>query len=99
MRVFDLRILAVQGGENVKLFHAPTRKLVVDLNSIESAALSLRYALQQIRICAGLPFGPYKREGVLTPADHAQKGIIDAAKKLGIDLGADWGNQLDLQDP
>jgi hypothetical protein len=48
---------------------------------------------------AGLPLDKYRQDGPLSNADHAQRGIIDAAKKLGIDLGADWGSDLDLRDP
>jgi hypothetical protein len=49
-----------------------------------------------IRDMAKKPRKPYKSDGALTPCDYACKGIIDAAKDLGIDLGADWGHELDL---
>ena len=77
-------------------YHFPTRQLTVEADKLEIAAGSFMYALRNVRKAAGLPLTPYKRDGALTEADHAQKGILDGAKYLGIDLGADWGNELDL---
>ena len=80
-------------------YHAPTGKLTVSLDDVRRGASQLRYALQQMRVTAGLPLEPYKREGALQPVDFAQKAILDAAADLGIDMGAHWGNELDLRDP
>jgi len=72
---------------------------IIDLESLEHMALSIRYAMKQIRQLAGLPLEPYPQVGHLSPADHAQKDLIDGADHLGIDLGAKWGNEIDLRDP
>jgi hypothetical protein len=77
-------------------YHAPTKQFVVSKDNFDYAALSLVYSIQNIRKLANLPMAKYAREGLLTPADHAQKGLLDAAKAMGIDLGADWGNDLDV---
>lgn len=77
-------------------YHAPTGQFTVSQMDLESAAHGFIYAIRNIRDLAGLPHSKYKRDGSLTPADHAQKGIIDAAKSLGIDLGAEWGEDLDV---
>lgn len=77
-------------------YHAPTKKFVLNIRDIESATYSFIYALRNIRQSNGLPLTKYERDVVLTEADHAQKGIIDGAKYIGIDLGANWGNELDL---
>jgi hypothetical protein len=79
-------------------YYAPTKKFTNELREIENATLLLLYALRHIRQLAELPLTKYKRSGQLTHADHAQKGILDAAKELGIDLGARWGENLDLTD-
>ncbi len=55
--------------------------------------------MKHIRQAAGLPLEPYKRDSAITHADHAQKNLIDAAERLGIDLGASWGNEIDLREP
>lgn len=47
-------------------------------------------AMQKMQYSVGLPHTKGKRDGLLSPADHAQKGIIDAAKYLGNDLSANW---------
>lgn len=79
-------------------FDRLTKKFRVDVDTIKSVADSMRHALLHIRNAAGLPLGPYVLEGTLTDAEHAQMRIIDAAEKLGIDLGAPFGNELDLRD-
>ena len=77
-------------------FHAPTKQFTVSAKDLEYAAISLRLAIKHIRIIDGLPLAKYKRENTLTNADHAQKMIIEAAKVIGIYLGAEWGNELDV---
>lgn len=80
------------------IYDATRDRFTVDHEKLKHAAGSFRYALRHIRKTAGLPLDRYKSDGMLTSADHAQKGIIDGAKALGIDLGADWGCELDLRD-
>jgi hypothetical protein len=77
-------------------FHAPTKQFTVSKNDLDEAVANLEYAMRHIREMVGLPMGKYARKGILTHSDHAQKGILDAAKTLGIDMGAEWGNELDL---
>ena len=79
-------------------FHAPTKQFTVSAKDLEYAAMILRLAIRHIRIIEGLPLTKHKRESALTSADHAQKMIIDAAKAIGIDMGAEWGNELDVSD-
>lgn len=79
-------------------FHAPTKRLTIDVDTLEYVALSMRCSMRHIRKASGLPLEPYPRDGALTEADHAQKLLIDAAERIGIDLGARWGNELDLRD-
>lgn len=78
-------------------YHAPSKKFVLDADTLAHAAASLLFAIQQIRKTAGLPLEPYARSTQLTPVDHAQKALIDHAEQLGIDLGARWGNELDVR--
>ena len=77
-------------------FHAPTGQFTISPEALKRAAASLKYAMGHIRDIAKKPRRPYKHEGALTPCEFACKGIIDAAKDLGIDLGAEWGHELDL---
>ena len=71
-------------------YHAPTKQFTISQKDLESATYSFLYAIRHIRDLACLPHTPYTQAGLLSDADHAQKGIIDAAKFLGIDLGAEW---------
>ena len=79
-------------------YHAPTKQLVVASENFKIASISFIYAIRSIRDLANLPHGKYQRQGMMQPADHAQKGILDAAKALGIDLGAEWGEDLDVSE-
>jgi len=79
-------------------FHAPTGQFTVNKKDLEYAAHTLLNTIKHIREMNGLPLTKYKREGLLEASDFAQKNIIDAAKALGIDLGAEWGNELDVSD-
>lgn len=64
----------------------------------KSGAMHLLYAIKQIKKTAKLPLTPYKNDKALEPADFAMKGVLDAAEKMGIDLGARWGNEIDSTD-
>ena len=79
-------------------FHAPTGSFVIDQEGLQRAAGGLLFAMKKIRQLGELPLDKHERPVLLTNADHAQKAIIDAATALGIDLGAQWGNELDLRD-
>lgn len=79
-------------------YHALTKQFTVAAKDLEYATSLLRETIKYIRIIDGLPLTKYKRETALTNADLAQKMIIDAAKAIGIDMGAEWGNQLDISD-
>ena len=61
----------------------------------KSGALYLLHAIKQIKKGAGLPLTPYKNDTALKPADFAMKSILDGAERMGIDLGARWGNEID----
>jgi hypothetical protein len=79
-------------------YHAPTKQFTVSKENLDMAYYSFIYAIRHIREIAGLPMTRYQRDGMLSNADHAQKGILDAAKALGIDMGADWGDALDVSE-
>ena len=79
-------------------FHAPTGQLVLPRDALEKTAHNLRQAMRRIRESAGLPLDRYEIPGSLSPADHAQQSLVSIARDLGIDLGAEWCNELDLRD-
>jgi hypothetical protein len=72
-------------------------KIIITTEEAKMAAGCLMYALRNIREASGLPLDKYEKQGLLEPVDHAQRGILEAAKYLGMDLGAEWGNDLDLR--
>lgn len=77
-------------------YHAPTGQFTVEAGKLKHAAACFLYAIKYIRESAGLPLTRYERSGPLSKADHAQRAVIDGAECLGIDLGAGWGNEIDV---
>lgn len=77
-------------------FHAPSGGFILAAEELRRASDNARYALRNIRRAAGLPLTPYPDPVCLTPAEHAQRGVLDAMKSVGVDMGAEWGHQLDL---
>lgn len=72
--------------------------MIISAEKIKRAGLFLLSAIAEIRKAYDLPLDKYEREsGGLTPSDHAQKNIIDIAECLGIELGAKWGNEIDVR--
>lgn len=70
--------------------------LQIPTEDAKSAAAYLLYAIRNIKQQAELPLTPYKHDGPLSHADHAMHGILEAAERLGIDLGGSrWGNEID----
>lgn len=81
------------------MYNPKTKSFEISQSDLELISMELTYAMRGIRELAGLPMDKYQNtpNTGLTAADHAQKGIIDAAKHIGIDMGGDWGNQIDLR--
>jgi hypothetical protein len=77
----------------------PLRKaFVIPADDMTRAAHYLRWSMNHIRCAAGLPLDRYKQEGAMQSPDFAQAGIFEAAKCLGLDLGATRPEDLDLRD-
>lgn len=79
-------------------YHAPTGQFTVSHKDLEYAAHSFIGAIKHIREMGGRPLTKYKVDGLLEAPEFAQQIIIDAAKSLGIDLGSEWGNELDVSE-
>jgi hypothetical protein len=80
-------------------YHAPTNQFTVSPRDLQMAAHSLRWAIKHIRLGHGRSLkGGDERPGPMEDPDFAESGILDAAKQLGIDLGADRPGKLDVSD-
>jgi len=79
-------------------YHAPTKALTVKVDALEGAALALRHAIRQVRTQAGLPLEPHKGDVIMGPPQFAEAAILDAARYMGIDLGAQRHGMLDVRD-
>lgn len=79
-------------------YHAPTGQFTITQKSIEYAAYSFIAAIRHIREISGRPLTKYKVDRPLEAPEFAQQRIIDAAKNLGIDLGSELCNELDVSE-
>ena len=79
-------------------YHAQTGQFLIDHKSLELVALSVPYIIKQIKLSAGLPLDKYKHDGPLTPADHAMHAVLELADRIGIEMGARWGEEMDVRD-
>jgi len=79
-------------------YHAPTGQFTISQKSIEYVSHSLLGAIKHIREISDRTLTKYKVEGPLGAPEFAQQRIVDAAKNIGIDLGSEWGNELDVSD-
>ena len=80
-------------------YHAPTGGFLVPVSAVHHCSLALLDAIKQVRLQAGLPLTPYSLNGPMQAPQFAEASILDAARSLGITLGADRVGQLNLQDP
>jgi len=82
-------------------YHATLKRFTLTQDELNRAAGSAMYALRSIKEGAGMSQSPHKR-GValvaLEPCDHAMKGVIDCMAAVGVDLGGEWGNEIDTSE-
>lgn len=77
-------------------FHAPTNQFTIKPSDLQRASHSRRWAIRHIREASDLDPKGYHRSGPMDNPEFAETGILDAAKALGIDLGADRAGMLDV---
>lgn len=78
-------------------YHAPTKRLTVPIENLESSAAAFRFAIKMIRKASGLPLEGDDRPLHMSDACHAEQAILNGAKLLGIDLGAVSPGELDVR--
>jgi hypothetical protein len=78
-------------------YSAIHNKLIINQEELRQSSLGFLYAMKKYRQSAGLPIGKREKEtGLLTDFDQAEREMICSLKALGINVGAEWGNNLDL---
>lgn len=73
-------------------------KFLVSQEDLRSFSREIRYAMADIRKELNVPLTPRKQDGGLERIDHIEKGILSASKAIGVDLGCEWGEKLDLSE-
>jgi len=77
-------------------YSAIHQKFIIDEGEIKRASFMLLHTMKRARILAGVTLGKRKSDGGLTNLDYVESSIIETAKAIGIDLGAEWGYEIDL---
>jgi hypothetical protein len=81
-------------------YHAPTKQMTVSIEQLARASTKLLYAIRDIRDGANLDRKGYDYLKRKTDwAEVAEDAILNAARDLGIHLGADHPGQLDVSKP
>lgn len=78
-------------------YHAPSNEFTVSLDHLQTASRKLLRAMAEIRKSANLPMQGYNQSGDYSPAEKACQRIVEAAQTLGINLGAENQESLDLR--
>lgn len=79
-------------------YSAVHNKLLVTPEDLKRFSIEIRYAMADIRKELKVPLTPRKKDGGLERIDHIERSILSACKNIGIDLGAEWGDKLDLSE-
>lgn len=59
----------------------------------------LKYTMKEIRKATGTPLTKRKRDAPMDRIDLIERGLLDAAKSIGVNMGSEWGHELDLSEP
>jgi len=76
-------------------YSAVHKQLIVTPKDLGEAADSILWAMKRYRDLAGIPLKRSKPDS-LEDIDFAEKEMLEGLGKIGIDLGAKWGYELDL---
>ena len=79
-------------------YSAVHNKILVTQEDLKRFSIEIRYAMADIRKELKVPLTSRKREAGLERIDHIERNILSACKSIGIDLGAEWGDKLDLSE-
>lgn len=79
-------------------YHPSSKSLLIEPKTLDSVAGFLLYAIKCVRQTEKLPVEGFDEQGkALTPALYAESAILDCARFLEIDLGADRPGQLNVK--
>lgn len=76
-------------------YSAIHNQLIISTEDVRRATIELQYTMRSIRDSLKVPRGK-RPKGPLEDIDHIERGLIMTAKQLGINLGAEWGHEIDL---
>lgn len=79
-------------------YSAVHNKFLVTPEDLERFSIEIKYAMADIRKELKVPLHPRKKDGGLERIDHIERNILSACKSIGINLGAEWGDKLDLSE-
>jgi hypothetical protein len=82
--------------KNAMTYHAPTQQFTITPDSLRLASDAMLWAIKCLRESHHLDLRGYKIEGSMQAPQFAESAILEAARAVGIDLGADRYGRLDV---
>jgi hypothetical protein len=77
-------------------YSAVHKGLIINQEDLQILADLVKYSMKKYRIITGTPLGKRGKSGMLQNIDHAERALLEGLRKTGVDLGVEWGADLDL---
>jgi hypothetical protein len=80
----------------IMTYSAVHKGLIVNQEDLQLLADLVKYSMKKYRIITCTPLGKRDKSGMLQDIDHAERALLEGLRKTGVDLGVEWGADLDL---
>ena len=77
-------------------YDAKKKAVVIPVADLDRVEGNIIYALRHIRQVSGRPLTPHKRPAQMDDYDHINAAIMNIAKSIGLEMGAEWAEELDV---
>lgn len=78
-------------------YSAVHKSIIVETEDINRSIDGILCAMKKYRQACNVPLSRRKKQGgELSDFDFAERELLQSLKTIGIDMGADWGLDLDL---
>ena len=78
-------------------YSAVHKSIIVETEDVNRSIDGILWAMKKYRQACNVPLTKRQNpNGDLSDFDLAERELLQSLKKIGIDMGADWGRDLDL---
>jgi hypothetical protein len=80
-------------------YSALHKSIIVETDDLNRSIDGILWAMKKYRLACNVPLTKRQnKKGHLSDFDLAERELLQGLKTIGIDMGADWGKDLDLSD-